>query len=191
MIKLIKLLFLLIIGVFILSTLNTIMAQDSSYVDCNECGYCMAPSDPQPAPNKTQIQCMECLYGLDASSSFLEIKENTLKINPVTSLPPQPTPGHMNTMIGCISIDGGFSQEGAVAGLANVVLGLIFKLAGAIAFLYILYGAFIVLTSQDNPEKLGTGKNILIGAIVGLVFCLLSMFILNLIANDILKIPDL
>lgn len=190
MTKLIKLLFLLITVAFILSALNPTKAEDS-YVDCNECGYCMAPSDPQPAPNKTQIQCMKCLYGLSDSPFFNEIKEDTLKINPDTSLPPQPTPGHMNTMIGCISVDGGFSQEGAVAGLANVVLGLIFKLAGALAFLYILYGAFIILTSQDNPEKLGKGKSILIGAIVGLVFCLLSIFILNLIANDILKIPDL
>lgn len=190
MTKLIKLLFLLITVAFVLSALNPTKAEDS-YVDCNECGYCMAPSDPQPAPNKTQIQCMKCLYGLGDSPFFNEIKEDTLKINPDTSLPPQPTPGHMNTMIGCISVDGGFSQEGAVAGLANVVLGLIFKLAGALAFLYILYGAFIVLTSQDNPEKLGKGKSILIGAIVGLVFCLLSIFILNLIANDILKIPDL
>ncbi len=191
MIKLIKLLFLLIISVFILSTLNPIKAEDTYDVDCNKSGYCMAPSDRQTAPNKTQIQCMTCLYGLPENSSFNDIKEGTLKINVDTSLPPQPIPGHMNTMIGCISIDGGFSQEGAVAGLANVVLGLIFKLAGALAFLYILYGAFIVLTSQDNPEKLGKGKNILIGAIVGLVFCLLSIFILGLIANDILKVPGL
>jgi len=54
-----------------------------------------------------------------------------------------------------------------------------------------LYGAFIVTTSQANPERLNYGKRIIYGAIAGLLFSLLSVLIVKTISSGVYKIPQL
>jgi len=65
----------------------------------------------------------------------------------------------------------------------------VFSVAGGIAFLYLIYGAFIITTSQSNPERLNYGRRVVYGAITGLIFTLGSVFIVKFIASGILKIP--
>lgn len=94
-----------------------------------------------------------------------------------------------------------FSQEGtfapakisSVSTLMNVILPLM-TLGAAILFLSMcLYGAFLILTGGDTPEKLKKGQQTLIFAIIGLVIVLAAFIIVKLIGlvlgvNNILPI---
>lgn len=92
-------------------------------------------------------------------------------------------------MIGCIKTDLGFTEQEAASSVTQTLLNIIFGIVGGVAFLYLIYGSFIILTSQSNPERLNYGKRLVFGAIIGVVFTLASVFIVNFIASGILRIP--
>ena len=73
--------------------------------------------------------------------------------------------------------------------MVQSLLNIVFAMAGGIAFLYLLYGSFIIATSQANPERLNYGKRVVYGAIAGVIFTLGSVFLVKFIASGILKIP--
>lgn len=93
-----------------------------------------------------------------------------------------PVPG-IWTAIGCLPTDYG-----------ELISGYVFKtgigIAGGISFLYFLYGAFLILTSAGNPEKIEEAKQIIISALSGLLLIIFSIFLLRVIGVDILRIPD-
>jgi len=62
-------------------------------------------------------------------------------------------------------------------------------IGGGIAFLLILVSGFQTMTSTGNPEKLHAAKELLGGAISGLLLIIFSIFILKIIGVDILGIP--
>ena len=62
-------------------------------------------------------------------------------------------------------------------------------LAGGLALLCIIYSAFMMQTSQGNPEKLKKAQEMLTSCIMGLMLIIFSVLILRLIGVDILKIP--
>ena len=151
------------------------------YATCDKCGYC----PPNPAPQSWSA-CQQCLYPNAPSDPT---SNATLLIGP-SGYPPTPELGRAYTFLGCLGGgSGGFTQQGAAGGVVQSLLNIIFSTAGGIAFLYLIYGSFIVATSQANPERLNYGKRVAYGAVIGLLFTIGSVFIVNLIANGILKIP--
>lgn len=163
-------------------TLTPAPAASSRFAACDLCGYC--PPDKPPA---SWEKCRLCLY---PNAGTNPATRDTLKINATTNTGPTPQPGRQHTVIGCIKTDlASFSQEGAAASVVQTLLNIIFSLIGGIAFLYLMYGAFTILTSQADPERLNYGRRLIYGAVVGLIFSLLSAFIVNFIASGILKIP--
>ncbi len=91
---------------------------------------------------------------------------------------------HINTAIGCIPITDG---NAFVEWLFPKLLGIM----GGIAFLLMLYGGFLIITASGNPEKIQAGQETITSAIAGLIFAIFSLFILQLIGIDILRIPGL
>ena len=89
------------------------------------------------------------------------------------------------TALGCIPTD--FTGSGFIAALLRLGIGI----GSGIALLLILYGIFIVTTSAGIPDKLNAGRDIISSAIAGLIFIILSIFLLNLIGVKILAIPGL
>ncbi|HAN22656.1 TPA: hypothetical protein DCP77_02655, partial [Candidatus Collierbacteria bacterium] len=75
--------------------------------------------------------------------------------------------------------------------LITSILRLATGLGGGIALALILYGVFIVTTSAGMPDKLKAGSEIITSAVIGLIFILLSIFLVNLIGINILGIPGL
>lgn len=168
--------------VFILSIIPTIKGQDR-FAACDLCGYC--PSDNK-IPS-TWEKCRLCLY---PNANADPAAKDTLRVDSATNTGPTPYPGRQYTVLGCIKTDlSSFSEEGAAASVVQILLNIIFSVIGGIAFLYLIYGSFTVLTSQAEPERLNYGKRLVYGAIVGLIFSLLSGFIVNFLASGILKIP--
>jgi len=90
----------------------------------------------------------------------------------------------LNTAIGCIPIDG-------TPALISFFLRWSIGIAGGIAVIFILYSAFLLITSGGDPKKVQAGKELLTAAIAGLVFLILSVFVLRIIGIDILGITQI
>jgi hypothetical protein len=156
---------------------------------CDLCGYCwqLTPVPPAKNPPSNWESCRNCLYpqltGMPVeSNSTLSVDNDNNAITPY--------PGNWYTAVGCISAGGSFTEQGAAGNVIQIILSrLIFSTIGGIAFLYLIYGAFLLITSQNSPEKLNQGKRVLYGALIGIIFSLGSLFLVNLIATGILKIP--
>lgn len=69
------------------------------------------------------------------------------------------------------------------------LFGIILSLAGGIAVLLIIYSGYQLMISQGNAEKVQGAKETLTSAIVGLIFIIFSLVILQIIGVDILRIP--
>ncbi len=154
------------------------------YASCDLCGLCQEAGVVQPTPQSWE-SCRKCLYPTAGADPLY-----TVLVNPTTNLAPTTYPGHQYTMIGCIGTNlSGFSSPGGAAGPTQIILNLIFSLAAGVSLIYFLYGSYTILTSQSDVERLNYGKRIVTASILGLVFTLSSIFIINTIASSILKIP--
>lgn len=89
--------------------------------------------------------------------------------------------GEVWTALGCIPT----SAEGLVRNLFRISLGI----AGGVALLFILFGAFTISVSAGSPESVQKGKEMVTSAIFGLVFIIFSTIILQWIGVSILAIP--
>ena len=90
-------------------------------------------------------------------------------------------PGEVCTALGCIPT----KQEDFVAWVLARAIGL----GGGIAFLLMIGGALQLLTSSGHPEGIKKGGEAITSALMGLLFIILSLFLLHLIGVDLLKIP--
>lgn len=194
-----KVFHLLFIFIMLFSVFNVFAITDTptpqpKIASCDLCGYCpIVTPQPNVTPNPTPQnweKCKNCLYPTLTGVQLME-ENKTLEIDPTTGLPPQPASGQMYTMIGCIGTNlTTFTSSTGVAGVVQILFNFIVTLSGGIAFLTIIYGAFVLITSQSNPEKLDQGKRLILGAIIGLVFILFSAFIVNFLAKNIFNIGE-
>lgn len=92
----------------------------------------------------------------------------------------------IETAIGiiCTSAD---ASDGFFSSIIKIAVGL----GGGLALILMLYGVFIVTTSAGIPDKLKEGGEIITSAVAGLIFVLLSVFLLNFIGINILGLPGL
>lgn len=177
---------LIFFGIFCFGIINQAEAQQS-FARCDACGYCDTSQTSQTYTQPDDYQnCQACLYPGRTGTE-------TLEIDPATQRPPAPEKGKYWTIIGCINVSsfGGFSEQGASGNVVQILLNFMFSVVGGIAFLYILYGSFVILTSRAEPERLSYGKRLVVGAITGVIFSLVSLFIVNFLANQIFQIPSL
>ena len=90
----------------------------------------------------------------------------------------------VQTAIGCIP----FGDSNL---LTRFILGWGIGIAGGIAFILMVYAAFMIITSAGDPKKLSAGKELLVASLSGLLLLLFSVFILRFLGRDILGIPGL
>lgn len=95
----------------------------------------------------------------------------------------------INTALGCIStkVEVGSGQDTFFSRIIQVAVGL----GGGLALILMLFGVFIITTSAGIPDKLKQGQEIITSAISGLIFIILSVFLLRLIGVNILSLPGL
>lgn len=86
------------------------------------------------------------------------------------------------TAIGCVHT--------SPAEFARDFLTFVIGIGGGLAFLMMLLGAFQMLTSAGNPETLNAGRERLTSAVIGLLFVIFAVLLLQIIGVDILKLPD-
>ncbi len=85
------------------------------------------------------------------------------------------------TAVGCVPTQ----PVGLIKGLLGLVLGI----GGGIAFLLMVGGSFQMITSNGNPESLKAGQDRFTSAIIGILFLMFSILILQIIGFGILNIP--
>ena len=194
------------IGVFVVTVLlgSFFFAQPTAaaarYATCDACGLCpqvINGSSPSCTVNFVPgdwKSCVKCLYptkygvNSDPDPSTCD----TLLIDDTTNAPKYPVQvGRQYTMLGCISAgtNVGFNSQSGAPSFVQAMLNVVFSLTGGIAFLYLMYGGFVFLTSQADPERLNYGRRLVFAAITGLLLTLGSLFLVNLIGAGILKIP--
>jgi len=85
------------------------------------------------------------------------------------------------TALGCIPKD--------ITSFSGWLLGNLIYISSGVAFLLMVLGAIMVLTSTGIPERVKAGRELITSAVSGLIFIILSIFLLKLIGVDILQIP--
>lgn len=91
-------------------------------------------------------------------------------------------PGGVNTDFGCLSIN---DPSLFTAKLYEIGLGFI----GGVALLFIVWGGYLILTSQGDIEKLQKGKSYIVSSVIGVVLAISGFAFYQIIAADVLKIP--
>lgn len=111
-----------------------------------------------------------------------------------------PKPSNWNTCRTCLYDTSGLEQKGnyyTVFGCLSTkpdqyvksILSIVFGVAGGLAFLAVLAGSAIVLTSAGYPERIQTGKDLIVSALFGLLLIVFSVFLLRVVGFDLLRIP--
>jgi len=94
---------------------------------------------------------------------------------------PQVGGEHIWTAVGCIPTN--------YKGLVSTVIKIGVGVAGGFTFLMILAGSFMLTLSQGEPKKITEAKDMITSAIIGLIFIIFSVSILQLIGVQIFKLP--
>lgn len=76
-------------------------------------------------------------------------------------------------------------------GFIKRIFGLLLGLSGGVAVVLIILGGYQLMTSQGNKEAVQGARDRITSAIVGLLFLIFSLVILQIIGVDILSIPGL
>ncbi len=191
-------------------------AQAVRYASCDACGLCVNPdgsykmdkgNPAKPVIPQAWPACARCLYGIDTEgptdlAAFVDAKkDSTLAIEDTVDEvsgkttpgqnPPPTIPGKYFTQLGCFDIGSEFDNPNISASVISQLLTIIQGVTGAIGFIYLLYGIFLILTSQGDVVKLNAGRQAVIWAIVGTVFTILAVFVVRFVAVDLLRIPGI
>lgn len=91
----------------------------------------------------------------------------------------------------CASINTGlgFAISTDVASFTRSLVGIVLSIAGGIAILLIIISGYRIMVSQGNPENIKNAREQLTAAIVGLLFVIFSLVILQVIGVNILGLP--
>lgn len=87
----------------------------------------------------------------------------------------------LETELGCIPTD----PLGFVARFYNIGLGLI----GGLAVLFIIYGGYLLMTSQGDPRRVDSGKSYIMYSLIGLLLAIFGYVFMQIIVVDVLNLP--
>lgn len=90
---------------------------------------------------------------------------------------PGGTSGSCKTAIGNIPTD--------PPAFVGKILTIALSLAGALALIIMVIGAIKVLMSANDPQKVANGRDMIIGAVAGLLFLIFSVLILRYLGSDL------
>lgn len=74
-------------------------------------------------------------------------------------------------------------------GFAASVYGIGLSIIGVVALLFIVYGGFLILTSQGSQDQIRKGREYITYSIIGVVLAIGGYALYQILAIDVLKIP--
>lgn len=116
---------------------------------------------------------------------------NIIESNKPLSLPcDNKNSNEYNDKEGCLKIHTAIGDINTQANyFVRWVLGFVLGISGGIVLIIIIISGYKLMTSQGDPEKVKNARDQLTAAIVGLLFIIFSLVILQLITKDILQLP--
>lgn len=162
--------------------------------------------------NLTSDRCMSDLPVLAASQIFIPLPPtptpNPIAPSPPCSewiaelsgtpipIPPEPTGAaaiwqDSKIIKKCASVSTGLGINVSTdaGALVKSVFGVILSISGGIALILIMVSGYRLIFSQGNPEEVKGAQEQLTSAVVGLLFIVFSLVILQIIGANILQIP--
>jgi len=153
--------------------------QGSRYDASKNPPQCSDASGNQVAP-EDQPTCgsnTPCIQGEGCSSPG---RENTTP-EPCSNYDPAIGCGVIQTALGGIRTD--------VPGFVNRILSFVLGISGGIVLILIISAGYRLMVSSGNPERVQAAREQLTSAVVGLLFIIFSLVILQVITRDIIGIP--
>ena len=74
-------------------------------------------------------------------------------------------------------------------GFTKLLYGVGLGLVGGVGLLFIIYGAYLILSSQGDPGQLQKGKSYIVYSIIGIVLAVAGFALYQIISVDVLKLP--
>ena len=109
--------------------------------------------------------------------------------NPIPPLSPCSNGANESGTCKRIDTGFGFSVGTDPISLIQSLFGIILSVSGGIALLLIVVSGYRLMISQGNPEAIKGAREQLTAAIVGLLFIIFALVILQIIGVDVLHIP--
>lgn len=75
------------------------------------------------------------------------------------------------------------------AGFAGAIYAIGLSIAGALAVLFFVYGAYVIMMSRGNPSDLQKGKSYIFYALAGLLLAIFGYVFAEIVFIDILQLP--
>jgi hypothetical protein len=146
--------------------------------NCLNNSLCFDYNSPPPTPTHNK-----CVPGAtcDHSRGF---------IDPSVKIAALPLPCNEFEGNGCRSINTALgSIPTDIPGFVKWILTIVLSVAGGITLLLIIASGYRLMASQGDPEKVKEAREGLTAAVVGLLFIIFSIVILQFITVDVLHIP--
>lgn len=166
---------------------------DPTFAECGDTVPCVAQdlTIPEDAADVISIKVCETKSG-KCLTKELSVTGGAASA-PVTS-PPPPPPCADGTIevTGCSKINSAFGEIGTTPEeFVRRLFGILLGISGGIALFIIILSGYRFITSQGNPEKVKEAQERITSAIVGLIFLIFSIVILEVIGVDVLQLPGL
>jgi hypothetical protein len=142
----------------------------------NNQGSCSSISDANAAP--VAATHVACKTGEGCDPGFGCINESNVDQSPPLSICLNNT---CDTAIGPLPT--------TLTGLLTTVFSIALSIAGVVALGLIIASGYRLMISQGNPEQVKGAREQLTAAIIGLLFIIFSLVILQIIGVNILNIP--
>lgn len=115
---------------------------------------------------------------------------NTI-VSPTPTLPPPPPPCVTNAQGDCIGVNTGLGVlvPTGITGAISVLFAVLLSIAGLASITIIILSGYRIMLSQGDPEKIKGAREALTSAIIGLLFMIFAVAILQIIGVQILQIP--
>ena len=75
------------------------------------------------------------------------------------------------------------------AGFAQTIYTIGLAFIGSVALLFIVYGGYLILTSQGSPDAISKGRSYITYAIIGIVLAVSGYAVYQIVILNVLKLP--
>ncbi len=67
------------------------------------------------------------------------------------------------------------------------IVDILLRVAGLVAVAFVVYGGFMYMTSQGEPDKTSKAKNTLLNSLIGLTIAIMATVIVSFVGSSLQK----
>lgn len=143
---------------------------------CSSSAGCLLVPIGETPPGNTYSDELQCLQTCGAVNNFKLYCDWNDKPTSDGSLTER-----IYTAFGCISITN-------ITNIVTFILKWAIGFSSGVAFILIIIASIMIIFSSGNPEKLQSGKELLIAALSGMLLIIFAVFLLRFVGVNILNI---